>query len=154
MTIGRPIGQTGFISSPIVRVEDSTLWAHARPRGNMASRVRHESPPPSDEQVARDKAYLNHDTARAAAARRGKVVVHTAEDVNARAVAQVAAAQAQGAATGGASSLAELATLRAALSAQQAVSRAQAETIERLVVRLDALDGNPDGVIGLNGDGT
>jgi hypothetical protein len=148
-------GQARFITPRITRVEESGLYDHARGRGNLASRVRRESPPPTDEQIAREKAFLNHDTARAGAARRGTPVVHTADQVNARAIAAAqSAAQDPGKATDGGAAPAELSTLRAALSAQQAVTRAQAETIERLVIRLDALDGNPDGVTGLNGDGT
>jgi hypothetical protein len=135
--IGKPIGQTGFISSPITRVENAPEFQRCRPH---AERPDFRGGPPSEEQVAKLAAFNGHEVARAAAARIGVRRVFTPEEVNARAIAAVA--QAPGAAFDTTAILAALATIQATLDDRQAV---QAEINRRILLRLDAIDGNPDG---------
>lgn len=144
MAIGNPIGQTRFISSPITRTEDSPLWRHARPRGSMDRPV-HEPAPPTDEQRASQAAFLNHDTARAGAARRGVVPAISLEQHNAARIAAQAAAVGPGAAIdqAGENALAsEVIRLHAVSEDQRHIIEQQSAAIEELRSRLDSLDGN------------
>jgi hypothetical protein len=131
MTIGRPIGQSGFISSPIVSTEQA--YQHCRPRGGERRDFR-GTIPATAEQIERVADYDNHRVARAGAARASARRVITTEEVHTRAIA-TAAQEARSGQIDSPATLAHLAALQAALTAQQVV-------IDRLQARIDTIDSN------------
>jgi hypothetical protein len=127
--IGKPIGQSGFISSPITRVENAPEFQHCRPRGGERRDFR-GTIPATPEQIERVADYDNHRVARAGAARASARRVISTEELNSK-----AAGDARSAANDTAATLAEVAMLRAALRAQQAVT-------DRLQAQLDLIASN------------
>ena len=135
--IGNPIGQAGFVSAPVTRVEDAPIWQLARPRGG--ERVRHPPRPRTDAEIAAQDAYETHAVARAGAARRGEVRHVGSDEVNARAIAASRpAAQPPGAVH----DTAALVALTAAVERLQATVDAQAEVLQAIQARVDTLEGN------------
>ncbi len=128
---------SGAVITPSV---DLPQFAHLRAK-DYSTRVVHEAPPMSDAERQRQADFAVHSTAQAAAQRRGPVVVHTPEAVNARAIA--AAVEPRGA---GIDAVA-LVSIRHQLAAVAAALDALADLpteIAELRARLDILDGHGD----------
>jgi hypothetical protein len=130
------MGQVSYLNVPIVSTQQA--YPHARPRA--------ERPdfrgliPPSEDQIQKAAAFDSHQVARGGAARAASRRIISNEEVNSK-----AAADARSAATGTAATQAQVQALQAALDDQQAVNRALALTNRQILLRLDAIDGNPDG---------
>jgi hypothetical protein len=110
---------SGAVITPSV---DLPQFAHLRAK-DYSTRVVHEAPPMSDAERQRQADFAVHSTAQAAAQRRGPVVVHTPEAVNA------------------------LVSIRHQLAAVAAALDALADLpteIAELRARLDILDGHGD----------
>jgi hypothetical protein len=132
MPIGNLIGQAGFVSAPAVRVEDSPMWQHARPR-HTGERVVHATPPMTDAERQRQADFSSHGAARAGAARRGQPRAISTEELNAKRLAAAESADFPNRATTDA--------LQARVSSQEATLATQAAMIQELRDRLDAVEG-------------